>query len=420
MSWLLMALELPALSGVIARLADPKINLAAYGGIVFPLALIIEAPIIMLLAASTALSKDWDSYRKIRKFMHYTSAGLTAIHILIVSTPLYFFITRVLIGAPEEIILPARYGLAIMLPWTWSIAYRRFNQGVLIRFGHTRVVSQGTFVRLTADLLVLALGFKLGNIAGVVVATSAVACGVISEAAFIGIKVRPILVNELRKEPTALPVLTRSAFLKYYIPLALTSLITLISQPLISTALSRMPLALDSLAIWPVLSGLLFLLRSPGIAYNEVVVSLLDKPRAYPSLRKFGLILTFASSALLLIVASTPASRIWFVHITALPDSLFSLARIALWLSLLVPGANTLQSWFQGILLHSGRTRGIPEAVGVFLITTIMLYAAGVLTGWAPGIYVGTLGFSIGMALQALWLKRKSRLAIQDLQREPA
>ncbi len=41
-SWLLMGAELPALSAFVARLPDPAINLAAYGGIVFPLALIIE------------------------------------------------------------------------------------------------------------------------------------------------------------------------------------------------------------------------------------------------------------------------------------------------------------------------------------------------------------------------------------------
>ena len=57
-SWLLMGTELPAISAIMARLPDPEVNLAAYGGIVFPLALIIEAPIIMLLATSTALSKD--------------------------------------------------------------------------------------------------------------------------------------------------------------------------------------------------------------------------------------------------------------------------------------------------------------------------------------------------------------------------
>jgi len=61
-SWLLMAMELPALSAVVARLPNPQINLAAWGGVVFPVSLIIEAPIIMLLAASTALSKDMASY----------------------------------------------------------------------------------------------------------------------------------------------------------------------------------------------------------------------------------------------------------------------------------------------------------------------------------------------------------------------
>ncbi|MBS3750984.1 MAG: hypothetical protein KGY39_05685, partial [Anaerolineales bacterium] len=132
-SWLLMALELPAISAVMARLANPKINLAAYGGIVFPIALIVEAPVIMLLAASTALSKDWSSYRKIRKFMMISGASLTAIHALIAFTPLYDLISSQIIGAPQEIISPARTGLMIMLPWTWAIAYRRFNQGVLIR-----------------------------------------------------------------------------------------------------------------------------------------------------------------------------------------------------------------------------------------------------------------------------------------------
>jgi hypothetical protein len=411
LSWFLMALELPALSAIIARLADPKINLAAYGGIVFPLVLLIEAPIIMLLAASTALSKDCDSYRKIRKFMHTTSGVLTAVHVIVVSTPLYFFITRQIIGSPEEIIIPARYGLAIMLPWTWSIAYRRFNQGVLIRFGHSIIVGQGTFVRLAADLIVLLTGFFIGSIPGIVVATSAVAAGVVSEAVFIGIKVKPVINNQLRHEPEANPPLTKASFLRYYIPLALTSLITLISQPLISTALSRMPRALDSLAIWPVLSGLLFIFRSPGVAYNEVVVSLLKNPNSYRKLKKFAVIITSVSSILLLLITLTPLSSFYYSKVSALPTALITLGNAALWFSLLIPGANTLQSWYQGILLQSGKTKGIPEAVGIFLLVTIVIYIIGILHGKFPGIFIGALGFSLGMACQAAWLKFKSKSA---------
>ena len=85
-----------------------------------------------------------------------------------------------------------------MLPWTWSIAYRRFNQGVLIRFGHSIIVGQGTFVRLAADVIVLLAGYIIGSIPGIIVATSAVAAGVVSEAIFIGIKVKPVINHRLR------------------------------------------------------------------------------------------------------------------------------------------------------------------------------------------------------------------------------
>ncbi len=413
LSWFLMALELPALSAIVARLAEPKINLAAYGGIVFPLALIIEAPILMLLAASTALSKDWKSYKKIRRFMHTTSALLTGLHILVVSTPLYSFIVEYLIGSPPEIIAPARIGLAIMLPWTWAVAYRRFNQGVLIRFGHSLIVGKGTIVRLSADIIVLTIGFLIGTIPGIVVATSAVAAGVLSEAIFVGIKVQPVIKNQLQPLPEIKPELSRKVFLSYYTPLALTSLITLLSQPLVSAALSRMPLALDSLAVWPVLSGMLFMFRSVGVAYNEVVVTLLDKPNSYFNLRRYALFLVSLTTGLLLLVTISPLSTIWFKYISALPLSLINLANTALWFSLLIPGANALQSWYQGILLHSGKTRGITEAVAIFLCVTITLYLIGITQKSMPGLYIGTLGLSLGMVCQAVWLKIRSQKAVK-------
>ena len=173
-SWLLMAAEGPAMGAVVARLAEPRIHLAAWGGIVWPLALLIESPIIMLLSASTALSKDWDSYRKLRRFMMWAGAALTLLHILVACTPLYYLVVVRIIGAPAEIVEPARIGMIIMIPWTWAIAYRRFNQGALIRFGHTRAVGLGTVIRLTAGGTVMAIGYLIHDLPGIVVATGAI------------------------------------------------------------------------------------------------------------------------------------------------------------------------------------------------------------------------------------------------------
>lgn len=402
-----MGLELPALSAVVARLPEPQIHLAAYG-VVFAISMIIEAPIIMLLAASTALSRDWDSYLTVRRFMMHAGALLTALHVVIAFTPLSYVVFAHLIGAPREIVEPARLGLMLMTPWTWSIAYRRFNQGVLIRFGHSHVVGLGTVVRLSANVLVLSAGYLIGSIPGIVVAASAVSMGVMSEALFVGLRVRPILQRLHQITPDGDP-LTLKAFLQFYIPLAMTSLLTLLVQPIGSAALSRMPRALESLAVWPVVGGLLFLLRSVGIAYNEVVVALLGEPKAEESLRRFAQILAFVLTTILLLVAATPLAGIWFRGLSGLAPSLAKLAQTSLWFALLLPAFSVWQSWYQGSLVYFRKTRGVTEAMALSLIVSGAVLWAGVVWGQMTGLYIAQAAFTLGGLAQMLWLAYRNR-----------
>jgi uncharacterized membrane protein len=419
-SWLLMGVELPFITAVVARMAYPKISLAAFGGVIYPLSLIIEAPIIMLLAASTALSKDWDSYRMIRRFMMVASAMLTSIHLLVVLTPLYYVVVGDMMGVPEQIIEPARIGLIIMTPWTWSIAYRRFNQGVLIRFGHSETVGIGTLIRLSADTLVLLVGYTIGSISGIVVGTSAMAAGVLSEAAYSGIVVRPVVRNQLRPAPPLPQPLTWRAFFDFYIPLAMTSLMFLLAQPIGSAAISRMPNALASLAVWPVVSGLVFMFRSPGVAYNEVVVALMDQPRSFTHLRRFTGWLSLITFCALLVVAATPLSTWWFLNVSALSPDLAIMARLSLWLALPLPVMSVLQSWYQGSLLHGRRTRGVTEAVIVYIVSIVLLLAAGVAWGQVAGLYIGLAAMSVSMTLQTIWLGWRSRPVLRRVRARDA
>ncbi|MCC6955951.1 MAG: hypothetical protein IT316_04100 [Anaerolineales bacterium] len=414
-SWMLMGMEAPLMSAVIARLADPEINMAAYSGVVFPLALIIESPIIMLLAASTALSKDWPSYLLLRKYMTRAGALLTSLHILIAFTPLYYLVVRDIIGAKPEIIEPARSGLIIMIPWAWSIAYRRFNQGVLIRFGRSKSIGVGTVVRLSANIVVLAIGFSLGSLPGIVVGSAAVACGVMSEALYVSIVVRPVLNNQLKPAPIIQPPLTWPFFWGFYIPLVLTSLLSLLANPIASAAMNRLPLAIESLATWLVITGLIFILRAIGIAYNEVVVALLDTPGAYLSLRKFTILLAVITTGLLLSIAATPLSRFWFQDIFALHTELATIAQRALWLALPLPALSVFQSWYQGAILHSGATRGITESVVIYLLTSIVVLGWGIWDGSVIGLYVGLSALTLSVTTQTFWLWLRSRRVLSSL-----
>jgi len=411
-SWLLMGTELPLFTACVARMREPEVNLAAYGSLVFPIALVIEAPIMMLLAAATALASDQDSWRKVRRFMHASGAALTAVHLTIAFTPLFDLLARQVFGVPEVVIEPARLGLRILTPWTWSIAYRRTHQGVLIRYESGRPVIIGTALRLLGNACVFGLGFALQargvDVPGIVVGASAVACGVLSEALFIGWCTRSVLAERGLPERGSGAPLTRAAFLRFYVPLALTPLIALLTQPLGAAAIARMRDPLASLAAWPAVHGLLFLSRSPGFAYNEVVVSLLERPGAVPALRRFGLVLGGASLLVLLVVATTPLARLWFGWVSGLSQELTALASTALTCAILWPAAQALQSWFQGSLVHARSTRGVTEAMGVFFLTTAALFYVGARWSDWNGLHFAILALTLGSLAQTAWLGLRS------------
>ncbi len=415
-SWLLMTSEQPLMSAVIARLPDSKINLAAWG-VVFSLSVIIQAPSAMLLAASTALSKDWASYIRLRRFMVGLGLSLTALHLLLAFTPLYYVVMINLINAPPEILQPARVGLMVMVPWSWGTGYRRFGQGVLIRFGRSRTVVWGSLLRLGLDGLFLAIGYGWGGLSGVVVATAAIIAGVLGEAIYTGVRIRPILQQELKPAAPVEPLLTWMALLKFYIPLALTVFLTFLIQPLVSASLSRMPNALDSLAVWPVLIGFVNMWQSAGLGYNETVIALLEESQAVRALRRFTWLLFGAITALLLVTAATPLAGIWFEQVAGVTPVLVTLARQGLWLALLLPGLRILQSWYQGNIVYSRHTRGVTESVLIFLLTSGAILWFGIAWGAVTGLYVGLAAFTAGFLTQTLWLWLRSRPAIQAVQR---
>ncbi|MEL6823078.1 MAG: hypothetical protein AAFP70_15065, partial [Calditrichota bacterium] len=85
-TWLMMSVEGPFLSAIIARLPAEKINLAAYG-VAFSIALLVESPIIMISSAATELLKDAKTYRRLRNFTNFLNIAITVIMLLLLLPP---------------------------------------------------------------------------------------------------------------------------------------------------------------------------------------------------------------------------------------------------------------------------------------------------------------------------------------------
>jgi hypothetical protein len=403
-SWLLMGVEMPMLAIAMTRMPGGEPHLAALGALVYPLSVLIEAPIIMLLAASTALVHDLAAHERLRRFAHLAGAVLTVVHVLVAFTPLFDWIALDLIGVPEAILEPGRLGMQIMTPWTWSIAYRRFQQGALIRCERSDLVAKGTVIRLLANVAVLATGLLIGTWPGIAVGTAGVACGVIAEAAWAGFCFRTAARDRLPARSARAPLSWR-AFTAFYLPLAFTPLITIVIQPIGSWAMSQMADPLRSLAAWPAVYGLVFLTRSAGFAFNEVVVTLAGETGGVAALSRFGGWIAAVTTSVLLVLAVTPLGELWFGTISGLSAESTALAGSSLLFAILMPAYAVAQNFHQGLLVHAQRTRAITEAVVLYLVLCCVCLLLGMrwLPG-APGIQVALGAFTIAGLGQTLWL----------------
>jgi hypothetical protein len=281
-------------------------------------------------------------------------------------------------------------------------------------------VGIGTAVRLSTNVLVLWLGLAYGRLPGTVVATLAVISGVMSEAIYAGIRVRSVLRAQVDTAPPVTPALSMDHFLRFYLPLSVTPLFLFLAMPMVTATMSRMVSPLNSLAVWPVLNGLVFSLRSAGFALNEVVVALVERPGAVPALRKFTATLATIASGLLVLLAATPLRFWWLAQVSGLPPDLVTLASRALWVALLMPALSVIQSYYQGALVHAHRTRAVTESVLIYIGFMVLSLAAGRIWLRVPGIYVALASFVVANLFMVTWLRWRGRDVLRALTRAHA
>ena len=91
------------------------------------------------------------SYLLIRRFTIHWMILLTLVACLVGYSGLFDTVVIGWMGVPIDVAEWVQPGMQIMVLWSAAIAWRRFLQGVLIRFNQTRKIAWGTVVRLLAS-----------------------------------------------------------------------------------------------------------------------------------------------------------------------------------------------------------------------------------------------------------------------------
>jgi hypothetical protein len=406
LTWLMMAFEQPILIAFIARLNDAKYNLAAFG-IAGSFAMIVEAPVIMLMSASTTLVRGRNSYRKLKRFTDILNAGVTGIQLIILIPPVFRYIVTGLMGVPENVARIAHVALLIFLPWAASIGYRRFYQGILIRNDLTRRVTYGTMIRLSV-IVVTGMLLFMTDIRGAYVGAGAMALAVLCEAIATRMMASGTLKKLLQHDDKENCSMRLRSIARFYYPLALTSILSLGVHPFVTFFLGRSYMAVESLAVLPVVSSLVFIFRSMGLSYQEVNIALIgERKQNYRMLRNYAIYLGIVVTLLISVLAFTPLANLWFINISGLSKELADLSYLPLKILILHPALTVLLNFQRSSLIINGTTGPISLATAIELIGIIAVLLVCVVFLNLAGVIAASIAFMIGRCLSNLYLTPK-------------
>ena len=416
LTWLMMSIEGPYLSALIARLPEAKINLAAYG-ISFSLAMIFEAPVIMMMSASVALSKDYTSYLQLKKFNFRINLLLTLLLICFNIPTVFFFVTERLIGLPENVSLLAHQSTIALIPFPASIGFRRFYQGILIRNSKTKFIALGTVVRLAAMSLTAFFLFLFGKISGALVGGISLSAGVISEAIFVRVVCSSVLkrlkseqnFSDLKEKQT-----NQKIIFKFYFPLALTSLLTIGIQPFVTFFVGQSRMPLESFAVLPVITSFVFIFRAIGLSYQEVVVALIGN--RFENLKALSFFALKVSLFLVLILGSiafSVLSDIWLKDISGLSEQLSNFSKLPLQIMSFFPALTVLISFQRAVLVKSGNTKSITLGTSIEFATIVLLMLFFIHGTNFWGAISATIAFVMGRIFACLYLMIPSYFSIK-------
>jgi hypothetical protein len=272
-------------------------------------------------------------------------------------------------------------------------------------------VAYGTVVRLIAMSATAAGLAWWSRLPGATIGGLSLTAGVVAEAAASRWMSWHVVTTVLHTTPAAgTAPLTTQAITHFYYPLALTSVLSLITLPLITFFMGHSRNPIESLAVLPVINGFVFLFRSGAFAYQEVAVALTGLHREHEAeVRRVSRLLGSTAAAVLAVVALTPLADVWFESVSGLtPD----MATFALWpvrILMLLPALEYLLQSQRAFLILARRTRAVTIGTGVEAVGISLTLAVCVVGLNLPGAVAAAIALMAGRVGANLFLDRAIR-----------
>ena len=228
--------------------------------------------------------------------------------------------------------------------------------------------------------------------------------GVMAEAIYITWVTRPLIAKKFYEgSPIADETLSYKELFWFHLPLAATSLLILLAQPMVTFSLNRLPDPTLSLAAWPVLFQIMLISRAAAFALPEAVIALSDGLRTFPSLRRFSLLMAGALTVWMVALAFTPLAHFYVFVVQDMKAVTGDLIVRVIPLFLLFPAMTAGTSWLRGLLIKNKTTTAVNWGMGINLSTTAVILAIG-LALKGDGLTTAAIALNVAILFELIYL----------------
>ncbi len=187
-------------------------------------------------------------------------------------------------------------------------------------------------------------------------------------------------------------------FVRFYAPLAATSLLLTSTNPLLAAALARTSDPAVALSGYGVAFALTGVMYAPLLVFQQVAAARLLAAGDLASVRRFSVLVGLVFSALAAAVAFTPMGEWVFETVVGVRDAILDEALEAMVFLWPVPLLTGVRALHQGRLVAGHRTQPIASATA--LRTAVLAMVAFALTSTRGGAWVGAVAFTVGLFLE--------------------
>jgi len=282
---------------------------------------------------------------------------------------------------------------------------RCIYQGVIMVRRRTTYISTGMFVRVGFMIMLIFAFTRFAWVTGPLVGAITLVGGILVEgtmAYFFGKRIIP----------AGDAVVASAAVWKFFLPLIASSLMVSMGKPFINAGLARLPDATVALAAFSVASSFAWVFISPTQNVHQLTMVFGRNSINLPLVKRFSVVFTICSSALLLLIAFTPVGRYILQELISVPVEMLQPTLVAVRTLAFFPLIIGWQEYNTGLLLLSQSTRlvGISKATNLLATIGFVVLLAPLL----PGAVAAPLAQMVGFFCEGLLLHTGRVLLLRE------